>query len=492
MAKRRRDNKRGKILVFLAGAFFVLLLTSFTSANFVCGEVNSSVELSSYWFDVMIHYPENPEEYTSCKISPEGGKYCCDPEDIKGVSWDIGKEINAKIFEKGYVAGPVSLTISGEGYDIFPEMQLKKIVTVHEPNKSVYFNITKIIVNVSSLPEFNHLSYSLNNSKGYKESEICGKCNNAKIQIENLSFGKNILKIIAADENGQRVIESKEFSILESINFERKIECKGCQKKKIMAGSKVNITVYLNLSHDALGTLIDYFPIDWQYLGKENIESYSETHNLIKWEVDGKNMEKTYTLTTPNTTITKRYTFKSEFEFYKSKEDKIVLFKFYKYLPWPKSFSQYKNKYHNLKKEINYLDISPSNPSVLFLKDSLFESVVLFPNESIKGMSNLIFLKIPPRSNFNQNFIIETNIESNKINKILITFKIKKPSWSILSLKSVKAYHHDIKDNSLKLLQIEKYDEDENFLYYEMYAQNKGTFNLKKRYRLNLFQWRRK
>src|SRR3989338_9040803 len=134
------------ILVYLSALVFAILLIDFVSANFVCGKVKDVGEVSASWFDVSVYYPEFPNKKTSCKISPEEGKYCCDPEAIKGVTWKIGKSVNAEIFdfEKGYVAGLVSLIISGEGFDVFPEMQLDKAITVYSPNSSLILDIDRV------------------------------------------------------------------------------------------------------------------------------------------------------------------------------------------------------------------------------------------------------------------------------------------------------------------------------------------------------------
>jgi len=311
--------------------------------------------------------------------------------------------------------------------------------------------------------------------------------------LENLSFGENELKIIAQDEKGQIAEELRHFSILKFIDFERKIDCEGCRKKKVPAASKVNMTIYLNLSHESKGVLIDYFPRDWKYEGDLNVEEFSKSHNLIKWDIEGKNIQKSYTLISPNTTLTKKYYFWSEFESYKSKEEKIVLFKFYKSVALPKLFlSDYNKNKQAIIGGIKYLKISPSNPSVLFLEDAVFENIVLFPNNSIKESSNLIFSKVLTSSKFNQKFLIETEVEADKINKIIVKFKVKKPGWKIFALKNVSAFYYNAKKNSFENLPIQNYDEDEEYFYYEVYANNKGSFEIKKKYKLNLFQTGRK
>jgi len=161
----------GGVVAYL---LFFIMVTPLVSANFVCGKVNSvgsvvvngSQEIiSPSWFNVIVYYSEDPSESTSCKVSPADNKYCCDPQDIKGVSWQIGKEVSAEIFdsEKGYVSNKVSLIISGEGYDVFPEMFLEKAVQIHSPASGILLNKTKIFFNISIASRFNKIEYLLDN-----------------------------------------------------------------------------------------------------------------------------------------------------------------------------------------------------------------------------------------------------------------------------------------------------------------------------------------
>ena len=82
-------KKRFDLLIL--GCVVVLFLIPVLSANFVCGYVNSSEDLEASWFDVDVYYSEDFGKSTTCKVGPEN-KYCCDPSEIEGVSWNIDRK----------------------------------------------------------------------------------------------------------------------------------------------------------------------------------------------------------------------------------------------------------------------------------------------------------------------------------------------------------------------------------------------------------------
>lgn len=69
--------------------------------------------------EVISYYDENPEKTTKCQINPEK-KFCCDLSEIKEISYKPGKKVIAEVFdnETKYVADPVYLETSSEGYDL--------------------------------------------------------------------------------------------------------------------------------------------------------------------------------------------------------------------------------------------------------------------------------------------------------------------------------------------------------------------------------------
>src|SRR6056297_2879182 len=136
--KTKKNNKIVlKVLIF--ASFLFLLIIPLGEAHMVCGKVNDSEDgMNADWFDVTGYYANGKS--TSCKISPSENKYCCDF--LRDKEWKIGNVVDLEIFEKGfgYFAGPVSVKTTGEGYDIAPEMELKKAINVYSPYTKVVFS----------------------------------------------------------------------------------------------------------------------------------------------------------------------------------------------------------------------------------------------------------------------------------------------------------------------------------------------------------------
>lgn len=98
------------------------------AAHFVCGFVYDAIDcMDSAWHTVRIYYPSDPATYTECSVNPETVVFCCDVEAFHP-DWQIGDTVYAEVIDNGngYTAGPVSVILSGEGYDVTPPMQLEK------------------------------------------------------------------------------------------------------------------------------------------------------------------------------------------------------------------------------------------------------------------------------------------------------------------------------------------------------------------------------
>ncbi len=470
-------EKEGILLIF--GVFVFLIISSSVSANFVCGEVNSPEDLEAGWFDVTIYYSEETQKTSSCKVSPEN-KYCCDPNEIEGVAWDIGKEVNAKILKDNYVATPVSLIISGEGYDIFPTLELVKALTIHEPNLSMYVNVSNILVNVSSSGGYNNLSYRLyNNGNLVSEEEICLDCNQAEFYISP-EAGNILLEIIATNEFNDKVIEEKEFIVLDYINFNRVIECKRCRDNFVYYDEEVNMTVSVEFSSPVTGIFEDYFPKDWKYLGEQEIEEVSSTHNRIWWHINGTKVEKSYMLRSPKVFFAKRYLFRSGFESIEGPLDKVIVYRFYKFLAFPK-------KYERAKLEpienSTYNEITRDTPLVMNFNHKILSQVAIFPKGVEKDVSALIYKKsFQKMRRAHYNFMIDSGLMLDEFDKVLVRFKIKKPNSKRKYIKNATLFHYDLQSELWKPLDTTQYNEDENYVYYESYAQGDGAFAIKREY----------
>ncbi|MEM4625697.1 MAG: hypothetical protein QXJ28_02970, partial [Candidatus Pacearchaeota archaeon] len=369
---------------FLYAALLVLifLLISFNTvdANFVCGRVVSNDPIfSPSWLSVSIYYSENSSYRSICRVSPDGNKFCCDPKQIKEIPWSIGKEVNAEIFSEEYIGGPVKTLISGEGYNLFPDLNVEKIITIHSPNNTIILNNNDLFVNVSLASNFTFLKYILYGQSFFNEEQVCGNCSAVSFYINNLSFGNYTLVLIAS--NGKRFVNnSLKFSICPKMDFYRRVDCIGCSENFVPSNRRVTIFIGLDAGVNVSGKFADIFPSDWKIINLNNsggiVETFSESHNIIYWNVEGNNIWRNYTLVSPRVTFTKRYIFHSQFEDFKSEESKIILFRFYRILSLPVSLI---NKRMEKLGILSFNEISPDFPAVLFLKDVELEQISLFP-----------------------------------------------------------------------------------------------------------------
>jgi hypothetical protein len=222
-------NKKGLEVCVLFSVVFLFFIPN-SSANFACGIVKTHEDISPSWFDVTVYYEEAREFFTTCKVSPDENKYCCDPSEIDQVEWDIGKKLIAQINQDGYLTEPKSLTISGEGYDIFPELVLEKILHIESPNQTLFVNQSKLFFNISTSKQYRNISYSLS-SDGFSKTEVlCTNCNHVEKLLENLPSGSYNLNIESMNDSGDTVLEKKEIFFIDNVKFSREINCEGCKE----------------------------------------------------------------------------------------------------------------------------------------------------------------------------------------------------------------------------------------------------------------------
>lgn len=259
--------------VFLAFALVLALVNlSSVSANFVCGEVFTEEEISPGWFDVEISYTQNANAKTSCQISPGNNRFCCDPREIEAVNWDVGKEINARVYdqEKGYLSDTSSLIISGEGFDVFPILELRDAISVHSPHNRVFIDSSEFYLNASIDQHFDSIDYALNFSgEIVDEGNLCESCNHFEGFL-NLSEKGQYQLLITARNPEAYMIEKIDLYNLDYLFFERKVACDGCDEGSVPQGSIANISISINSSHNITGELEDYFPSSWIFIDDPN------------------------------------------------------------------------------------------------------------------------------------------------------------------------------------------------------------------------------
>ena len=95
------------------------------------------------------------------------------------------------------------------------------------------------------------------------------------------------------------------------------------------------MTLILNLSDRIEGLeLKEYVPMDFEILETNGrIEEYSETHNLIIWNVSGKDIEEKYVVKAPRINFFPReYIFRTELENELINESEIIVSRFFRFL----------------------------------------------------------------------------------------------------------------------------------------------------------------
>jgi hypothetical protein len=469
--------KKGNYLLVLLA---LIILLQPVKANFVCGEVQNTEKISASWIEVLTYYSEDPAKISTCKISPENNRYCCDPLSIADVDWQVGKQINAEIFdaENGYVSNPVNLQITGEGYDVFPIMQLEEAISINSPNTTIISD-SEVLFNVSIASRFNQLKYLIGPYGNISEKQVCSNCSEAVFSIQNLDFGQHEITFIASNEE-QSINRTIFLTRAKSAKFSRDIKCNGCTGNYVPVGKKIEMIVSLNLSSESNGFLIDYFPVDWQFISSDGaVEPFTETHNLIKWNVQGKQIVKNYTLKSPNKLATRKYLFQSTFETFEGSKDEIILFRIYKFFPYPVKFLYKQVPKYDL---VNYAEISPSMPLILFFKENDLEQIAIFPkNETKDAYAYIQKISTPAIKNIPPPFAIHTSLAEQDIEKILIRFKAKKEQKNSV-LANISLLKYDEENETWSTLDISQYNEDKDNFYYESYSAKKGIFAIKSEY----------
>ncbi len=457
---------RMKKNTFLISLMFIIIIlsTKLVVANFVCGQVlDADDNMSAQWYSVMIYYPSSQNNYAGCEISPAENKYCCDTEAIPRKTWKIGDIVGAEVFDSasGYVAGPVSIVTSGEGYDVLPVMQLERVIKVRDWKKLIFSNETGFLLNASFREPYNFVELERNNDK----SVLCENCSNFSEYI-NVSFGMNYLRLIASDVRS--ISEDLVVVVLNWFKFERKIECKGCLGNRVRHNQVVDVALLLNLSHYVEGLeLKEYVPIDFEILETDGqIRAYSQTHNMIVWNVSGKNIEKKYVIKSPKIRFfPKKYSFRTELEDKIMSEEDIIVFRFFWFFPFNQKGAQNYFDPHKMQTRIY-----PNRPLVKRFDNEIIR-VAVFPKKTIRNAEfDLLNYTLEDLDDFEviSSYLFDTNF-AERTEKIYIEFKVEKNVSEIYESISLFVLNQDWKENEIKF-----YEEDEIYLYYKASFNGKG------------------
>lgn len=448
------------------GLVFLLLLIleiSLVSANFACGYVNDAEDFSGVWQDVLVYYDENPSYKTSCKISSEN-KFCCDLEKVQEINWETGKLVFAEIYspQENYIAGPVSGLTTEDSYFVLPEMTLTKVINFNQPIKKILINESEVLINLSLIESYNNLKYSVNNNS---EIFVCENCSSQEFLVP-IEKGPNKIKLIAYNQ------ENKTISLIENVYYldyfiiQDSFNCENCLMKGnkfyIPSNSEVNLNLEYFSSHNVFSVVNILVPIDWNVPEEYFPEDYSQSHKLIKWNLSEN--PKIFSLTSSETTFKRKDYFIYEIGSF-FKQSKVTVFSLTRFFPFssnkkPSESFYFKNSIKN--------KCSQTEPLILEFEEKPFDLIAIYPK---KPLSNANAKLITKKSRFfrkNQiSFNLITNIPSKDINTILFRFK------------SPKKENIEFYDSYNNIINLEVYDEDENYYYYEAYFNEKGNFKLK-------------
>lgn len=458
--------------LYLALAVFSLFVLNINLVNssFVCGYVEDSEEISADWANVKVYYAENVSDFTNCQISPEN-KFCCDLENISSVEFSAEKRVFAEVYDlkRGLVSGPVSLYLTDEGYNLFPDMQIKKAFSLDVKDKSLVINSSSIPVRLSSYKNFDKLYYQINSSETYFNDTLCEDCNFSIFSVP-LSKGKNEL-ILKLGENGEygegeEIYEKIEIYNLEYLDMGIKIFCDKCKAKKnflyIPSNEEVTINYYFNSSHNISGEFLFYLPKEWIVFNSSDLSDLSLTHKgVIKRVEDQSFLSFNYTIKSPRKIIKQDYLVHQKINGY-SYSTKIRSFKL-KFLPFHKINSFQEDFPRDvLEQRTSYL-----NPIILKSTSKYLETVAIFPKkEFVSSKSYIEFNENRKDRDKNIEFNILTTLPEKEIEKIFLIFKVEKNKSLEIVYKS-------------EPLSLDFYNEDSNYTYYSAYVHEKGPFTIR-------------
>ncbi|MBR9704452.1 hypothetical protein GOV12_03515 [Candidatus Pacearchaeota archaeon] len=447
---------------------FIMFITniSYVSANFVCGKlIDSEDNMSGSWQFIDLFYPDKPNYIMKCEVSPTGNKFCCEAEGIYGKVWRIGDIINAEAINEnsGYVAGPVSLVSSGEGFDVFPEMQLEKVIELNKNISKLYFlSESTINLDFSTYDLYNHLEIEINNNK----SLICNGCNEYFGDV-HFDFGMNNLKLFASDERYE-FIENISFGMINDYEINRDFDCKGCNNNnnKLKKKTEIAVNIGLNLSHDLKGMYLrEFVPRDFEILefsGGE-VRGFSDSHNVIVWKIDGNNFNFNYKIKSPDS-----HYISDSYDFFSELEEVRLDFETVRVRGLIPFFNEHHDLVYRRLSKKSYSRITPSRPLIIKPKNDYITRLALFPKTSLKNIGIGIYRNISydEFSHLISSYLIESNLGIGDIDKILVEFKIKKELIEKEELSSVELYIYDGLNWVLEDVTI--YDENINYKYYRV------------------------
>jgi hypothetical protein len=448
--------------LFLAA--FIVAFSGFAGASFACGLVDDSEGFSAGWLELDYYYADSPESKGKCRISPGNNKFCCDLLSLPS-SWGIGKEAVTEMSDNstGLFVQRASVFTSGEGYDVFPDREIRKAVRVDSAPDKINVGMQSAEFNVTLDDVFDRLSYRLLHSNFLvSESLICENCGGAEFNISLPDYGDYEVVFVAS--NPQTALETRfQFLNLEHLVFERRLECDGCSQDFVPRNRDVDVTVTVNASHSISGVLADHFPERWIFIEGGDASTFSESHKMIEWEFEGSFVEKTYRLRSPNDILPRRYIFFSKIEGMSS-DHSIVFVAVNKILGMISSSPEFSEGRKSVGKEFSF--VSRDFP-LLIEGDDVVTEIAVFPDGEARNAFGS-FERLDSAGQEHR-FEIKSNIRGGRLDKAMIRFK-----WDKGEEPSLRAYE----DGNWNELEITAHREEENYVIYEAFAGKTGVFSI--------------
>lgn len=441
------------ILVFFLCIVLVMINIGEVSASFVCGQLADSVDnMSSDWFDVMIYAPENPFFYSLCKVSPDQNKYCCDAEEVFEDGVDIGDVVYSEVInDNGYVSGPVSLTISGEGYDLFPLMTLEKVIDIKMPlgrviflNESAKINEINDSLEIFEIPFIFEGGGSYNKfylDNGLNRTLLCDDCDgyNGSLKVKS---GMNDY-IVQASSEFREINVSHSFGVITGYNSSISSVCDKCKENKVPSGEDLVVVHEIHLSDRVENMkLVEYVPIDFEIVDSGNgvVRTYSSTHNMIEWVVSGKNIYVNYSVHSPSIFwLSKYYVFSAELEGLNIAQDQVKVSGIIPFFSSSNPFERFL-----LKKQV-YSWIQKGQPLVLKPRNNQIKRIAFFVNDSIYNVECSLFEEIPETDY--DTLLFYYSYDSNSIRKYLdniyIEFVLDNEVYLDPDIKEFNFFYYD-------------------------------------------------
>lgn len=445
-----KTDDRMKPFVICIFGIILLLAIPFVRAGFACGQITPLGNIQPQWMEVRIYY-ENIDEFVRCSVSPAENKFCCDAEAIPGFIWEVGEEIKAEIYNENYFTEPVSLKITGEGYDVFPLMNLKKAVTLNNFSKIIFGS--SLLINASFEVPYTYVEIENNSDRYFLYN---GTDYEGEMEIEP---GMNYIKIIASG-GGREFIEDLTTARLDYYNFNREIDCKKCKENLIKQDKEVSMGIKVNLSHYIEGMeLREYVPVDFEILETDGrVEEYSDTHNVIIWNLSGGEVVKWYRVKSPKVIFFPvKYIFRTELENALLSEEELIVSRFFSF--W--SFEE-EMQFKSVKRNV-YSRISPETPLVV-RGDNEITKLGIIPKKTIKN-AELSVKKYDGKDleDAISHYFLDSNIPLEDISKIFVEFRLNKSDGGDVNL-------YIFEDGWREWETILFEEEDENYNYYRVYV----------------------